>query len=32
LVAFPGFREVIFCCFSKADLAVYERVLAREPV
>jgi O-acetyl-ADP-ribose deacetylase len=28
LVAFPGFREVIFCCFSKADLAVYERVLA----
>jgi O-acetyl-ADP-ribose deacetylase (regulator of RNase III) len=22
-----GFREVIFCCFSVADLAVYERVL-----
>ena len=27
LVANQGFREVIFCCFSKADLAVYERVL-----
>jgi O-acetyl-ADP-ribose deacetylase (regulator of RNase III) len=24
----PGIREVIFCCFSKADLAVYQRVLA----
>jgi O-acetyl-ADP-ribose deacetylase (regulator of RNase III) len=23
-----GFREVIFCCFSKGDLAVYERLLA----
>jgi O-acetyl-ADP-ribose deacetylase len=32
LVAVPSFREVIFCCFSKADLAVYERALAREPV
>ena len=29
LAAFPDFREVIFCCFSKADLAVYERVLAQ---
>ena len=28
LVAIQGFREVIFCCFSKADLVVYERVLA----
>ena len=28
LAAIQGFREVIFCCFSKADLAVYERVLA----
>jgi O-acetyl-ADP-ribose deacetylase (regulator of RNase III) len=28
LVAIQGFREVIFCCFSKADLAVYERVVA----
>jgi O-acetyl-ADP-ribose deacetylase len=27
LTAFPDFQEVIFCCFSKADLAVYERVL-----
>ena len=27
LVTIKGFREVIFCCFSKADLAVYERVL-----
>jgi len=29
LGALQGFREVIFCCFSKADLAVYERVLAQ---
>jgi O-acetyl-ADP-ribose deacetylase len=28
LTEFPDFQEVIFCCFSKADLAVYERVLA----
>jgi O-acetyl-ADP-ribose deacetylase (regulator of RNase III) len=28
LVALPGLREAIFCCFSKADLAVYERVLS----
>ena len=28
LAAIQGFREVIFCCFSKADLAVYEQVLA----
>src|SRR5579859_3801928 len=27
LAVVGGFREVIFCCFSKADLAVYERVL-----
>jgi O-acetyl-ADP-ribose deacetylase (regulator of RNase III) len=25
----PGIREVIFCCFSEADLAVYELVLAK---
>jgi O-acetyl-ADP-ribose deacetylase len=24
----PGIREVIFCCFSRGDLAVYEGVLA----
>lgn len=29
LAALQGFREVIFCCFSKGDLAVYERVLAQ---
>jgi hypothetical protein len=28
LLECPGIREVIFCCFSKADLAVYQRVLA----
>lgn len=26
--AYPDLREVIFCCFSAADLAVYEGVLA----
>jgi len=26
--AHPALREVIFCCFSAADLAVYEAVLA----
>ena len=29
LSALQGYREVIFCCFSKGDLAVYERVLAQ---
>jgi O-acetyl-ADP-ribose deacetylase (regulator of RNase III) len=24
----PSIREVIFCCFSKGDLAVYQRILA----
>ena len=24
----PGFREIIFCCFSSRDLAVYERTLS----
>lgn len=24
---FPGIEEVIFCCFSQADLAVYQEVL-----
>ena len=28
LLELPSIREVIFCCFSKADLAVYQRVLA----
>jgi O-acetyl-ADP-ribose deacetylase (regulator of RNase III) len=27
---FPSLREVIFCCFSAADLAVYEEVLDEE--
>ncbi len=27
LAEFPEFLEVIFCCFSGADLGVYERVL-----
>jgi O-acetyl-ADP-ribose deacetylase (regulator of RNase III) len=26
--AYPALREVLFCCFSAADLAVYEAVLA----
>jgi O-acetyl-ADP-ribose deacetylase (regulator of RNase III) len=26
--AFPGIREVIFCCHSAADLAVYQTLLA----
>lgn len=28
LLELPGIREVIFCCFSKGHLAVYQRVLA----
>jgi O-acetyl-ADP-ribose deacetylase (regulator of RNase III) len=28
LLELPSIREVIFCCFSKGDLAVYQRVLA----
>jgi O-acetyl-ADP-ribose deacetylase (regulator of RNase III) len=28
LTTFPRFREIIFCCFSAADLAVYEALLA----
>jgi O-acetyl-ADP-ribose deacetylase (regulator of RNase III) len=28
LADLPGIREVIFCCFSNADLTVYQRVLA----
>ena len=27
LTAYPHLAEVIFCCFSAADLAVYQRVL-----
>jgi O-acetyl-ADP-ribose deacetylase (regulator of RNase III) len=29
LTGATGIREVIFCCFSAADLAVYERILQR---
>ena len=29
LASATGIREVIFCCFSAADLAVYERILKR---
>ena len=29
LPALPGIHEVIFCCFSDNDLAVYEIVLAQ---
>jgi O-acetyl-ADP-ribose deacetylase len=29
LPALPGIREVIFCCFSADDLAIYEIVLAQ---
>jgi O-acetyl-ADP-ribose deacetylase (regulator of RNase III) len=28
LAALPVFREIIFCCFSTADLAVYENALS----
>ncbi|HEX4676543.1 MAG TPA: O-acetyl-ADP-ribose deacetylase [Steroidobacteraceae bacterium] len=28
LLELPSIREVIFCCFSKGDLAVYQRILA----
>jgi O-acetyl-ADP-ribose deacetylase (regulator of RNase III) len=27
LAEFPGIEEVVFCCFSEADLGIYERVL-----
>ncbi len=27
LSEFPGFEEIIFCCFSPGDLAVYEKLL-----
>jgi len=29
VAAHPGIREVLFCCFSEDDLAVYEKILAR---
>lgn len=29
VAAYPGIREVLFCCFSEDDLAVYEAILAR---
>jgi O-acetyl-ADP-ribose deacetylase (regulator of RNase III) len=28
MLELPSIREVIFCCFSKGDLAVYQRILA----
>ena len=28
MLELPSIREVIFCCFSKGDLAVYQRALA----
>jgi len=31
LPEFPGIREVLFCCFSARDLAVYEAALAALP-
>jgi hypothetical protein len=27
IAQFPSIEEVIFCCFSAADLAVYSRLL-----
>ncbi len=27
----PGVQEVVFCCYSERDLAVYERLLRDEP-
>ena len=27
LIELPGFREIIFCCFSEKDLAVYQKIL-----
>jgi O-acetyl-ADP-ribose deacetylase (regulator of RNase III) len=30
LAELPGFQKVVFCCFSAADLAVYQRVLGGE--
>jgi O-acetyl-ADP-ribose deacetylase (regulator of RNase III) len=29
IAQFPGIREVVFCCFSAADLAIYTLVLDR---
>jgi O-acetyl-ADP-ribose deacetylase len=29
LPGLPGIREVIFCCFSAGDVAIYQRVLAQ---
>jgi O-acetyl-ADP-ribose deacetylase (regulator of RNase III) len=25
---YPGIQEVLFCCFSRSDLQIYERVLS----
>jgi O-acetyl-ADP-ribose deacetylase (regulator of RNase III) len=30
LPSLPGLREVVFCCHSSRDLAVYERLLAED--
>jgi len=32
VLEFPGIREVIFCCFSTSDLAVYQKVLGSPAV
>ncbi len=31
LTAFPQIREVVFCCFSAADLTRYQRLLTEQP-
>ncbi|MGE0874060.1 MAG: O-acetyl-ADP-ribose deacetylase [Burkholderiales bacterium] len=31
LPAFPSMREAVFCCFSAADLALYQRLLTEQP-
>jgi O-acetyl-ADP-ribose deacetylase len=30
LPGLPGIREVIFCCFSAGDVAIYQHVLAQD--
>jgi O-acetyl-ADP-ribose deacetylase (regulator of RNase III) len=32
LVQYRGIEEVIFCCFSAGNLAVYQRLLAVAPL
>ncbi len=31
LAKLPGIQEVIFCCFSRQHLSIYEKVLAQGP-